>query len=245
MKTPCPHPTKSRYATLEAANKAAHRVTHQAGLPLRPYECPCSWWHLTKTPAPAALPTASDATLADIQRLASLPDIDFRNIVAADARGEGKPGDRGALRAKQNLTRWKRCLGQLHKDLNDQFQENRGNPSLLAEDWRKRAAGYRETLTLRLSESRRLKAEAHAEMVRNQEYKKHDAEVAAAAGATVQELRAHAGEVAKERLINAHQPEFRRYLIDAYAELGISLPARIRRRIAESATEVLTEGQAS
>ncbi|MFI7890949.1 hypothetical protein ACIFUY_06750 [Streptomyces sp. CACIS-1.16CA] len=245
MKTPCPHPTKSRYATLEAATKAAHRVTHQVGLPLRPYECPCSWWHLTKTPAPAALPTASDATLADVQRLASLPDIDFRNIVAADARGEGKPGDRGALRAPQILTRWKRCLGQLHKDLNDQFQDNRGDKSLLAEDWRKRATSYRETLALRLSECRRLKAEAHAEMVRNKEYKKHDAEVAAAAGASVQELRAHAGEVAKERLINAHQAEFRRYLVDAYTDLGISLPARIRRRIAESAPETLNEEQAS
>ncbi|MFE9850263.1 hypothetical protein ACFYPN_15835 [Streptomyces sp. NPDC005576] len=230
MTPPCPHPTKSRYATLEAATRAAHRVTHQAGLPLRPYECPCTWWHLTKTPA-APVPNAADATLADIQRLASLPDIDFREVVAEDARGEGAPGDRAALRHHLNLTRWKRQLGQLQGDLNQQYGERKGDKSLATHDWRKRAAGYGDNLALRLSECRRLKAEAHADLLRKHAFRKHDAEVAAAAGATVQEMRRHAGEIAIDRLIRAHQPEFRTYLAEAYAELGITLPDRVRRHL--------------
>jgi hypothetical protein len=225
---PCPQPTKSRYATLEAATKAAHRVTHQIGLPLRPYECPCTWWHLTKTPA-EPIPNAADATPHDIQRLTSLPDIDFRAVVAADAQGSGAQTDRAALRHHLNLTRWKRSLGQLEADLNLQFGERKGDKSLAAHDWRRRATGYRESITLRLNECRRLKAEADAELHRTNGFRKRDAEIAAAAGATVQEMRRRAGEVAVGRLIAAHHPEFTAYLVDAYTELGINLPNRVRK----------------
>ncbi|WP_158819119.1 MULTISPECIES: hypothetical protein [Streptomyces] len=65
-------------------------------------------------------------------------------------------------------------------------------------------------------------------MTRRDAYRR-DREVAAAAGATVKELRALAGEAAVQRLIAAHNAEFDDYLTEEYALLGISLPARIER----------------
>jgi hypothetical protein len=245
VSVPCPHPTKTRYATRATAESAANRVSFQAGVTLRPYECPCTWWHLTKSAA-EILPDPADASTADVQRLAALPDIDFREIVATDARGEGNPVDRAALRNQHNLTRWKKYLGQLHQDLDQQLRDRRGDKSLAAHDWRKRVAGYREAIALRASECRRLKAEAHADMTRNQTFRKHDIEIAMAAGASLQELRQQAGDIAIRRLIEAHSPEFNGYLAEIYADLGITLPERIRRRLpAQAAAPTQTEEQAS
>lgn len=245
MSVPCPHPTKTRYATRATADNAANRVSFQAGVALRPYECPCTWWHLTKSAA-EILPDPADASTADVQRLASLPDIDFREIVATDARGEGNPVDRAALRNRINLTRWKKHLGQLNQDLEQQLAERRGDKSLTTHDWRKRAFGYRAAIALRASECRRLKAEAHADMTRNQGFRKHDIEIAMAAGATIQELRRQAGDIAIHRLIEAHSPEFNGYLAETYADLGLSLPERIQRRLAaDTAAPAQIEEQAS
>lgn len=48
----CPHPEKSRFATVEAAERVAARVVVRLGAWLRPYECPCGFVHLTKQGAP-------------------------------------------------------------------------------------------------------------------------------------------------------------------------------------------------
>ncbi|AVH59943.1 MULTISPECIES: hypothetical protein [Streptomyces] len=226
--TACPNPTKSRYATREAAETAARRVALRIEAPLRPYECACTWWHLTKN-LPERPVDVSAATRHDIEFLNVLPDIDFREVVVRDADGQGDPGQRAALRHHRNQVRWKKQLGQLIADVEEQLKDRRGDKSLASHDWAKRATGYRDSLIVRLNECKRLRAADHAQAIVNQEHRRRDAEIAAAAGATVKELRAAAGEIAVQRLIAAHGPEFDDYLAEEYAVLGISLPARVER----------------
>ncbi|MEU3282943.1 hypothetical protein [Streptomyces antibioticus] len=44
----CPTPAKARYATHAAADHAGRHAVITVGRHLRPYECRCGWWHLTK-----------------------------------------------------------------------------------------------------------------------------------------------------------------------------------------------------
>lgn len=49
MSTLCPTAAKRRYATRAAADRAAAELTVFAGgIRMRPYLCPCGWWHLTR-----------------------------------------------------------------------------------------------------------------------------------------------------------------------------------------------------
>lgn len=50
--TTCPTPSKWRYATREAAVKAANRQRLSVGKQLNPHDCRCGWFHLTSL-APA------------------------------------------------------------------------------------------------------------------------------------------------------------------------------------------------
>lgn len=230
----CPNPTKARYATRAAAENAATRATYRIEAPLRPYECVCTWWHLTKNqPEPA--PRADDAAYLDLERLLSIPDIDFREIVAADARGEGDPGSRAGLRHRRILPRWRKMLGQLIADVNGQLSERSGDKSLEAHDWRKRAVGYRDSLMLRISECRRLRSEAHLELMARHDQRRAEAERAAASGASVKELRRHAGEIAIDRLIKEHRAEFDGYLAEEYEALGLQLPDRVAKWVRQRA----------
>jgi hypothetical protein len=230
--TACPHPTKSRFATRAAAINSSQRVDLRANLQLTPYECVCTWWHLTKNTVEAPL-AADEADRADIEHVASLPDIDFREIVVADLRNQGARADRAVLRHELNLRRWKRHLAQLAADVTTQLKERKHETSLEAHDWRKRTTSYSNAIALRVEECRRLRAVVHADAVRKNDYRRRDAEIAAAAGATVKELRHHAGEIAVDRLINAHGAEFARYCAEEYRALGLAVPERIARRIDE------------
>lgn len=223
----CPTPAKSRYATRAAAENASQRVDLRAGLQLHPYECACTWWHLTSQ-APDIPPRAVDAPGHVVERLIAIPDIDFREIVAADVRSDGDPEERAALRHTRNLKRWQRQLGQLIADVEQQLRDRRGDKSLEGHDWRKRVTSHRDNLLLRATECRRLRAEAHAEMQRRHDYRRRDAEAAAAQGATAKELQRHAGELALQRLIAAHREEFNSYLREEYRALGLQIPDRFR-----------------
>jgi hypothetical protein len=218
--TDCPTPTKARYATQNAAITAAARASFGLGTPLRPYECPCSWWHLTSKRADL-IPNPASATEVDIERLMSIPESDFREIVVADTRSEGAPGERAALRHPRILGRWKKTLGELVSDIEQQLRDRRH-----VTDWRKRALGHRDALIVRVTECRRLRSEVHVELMRRGEFRRRDAEAAAAAGATVKELRANAGELAVDRLIAAHRDEFERYLTEEYKAFGLQIPDR-------------------
>ncbi|PJN00830.1 hypothetical protein CG740_23280 [Streptomyces sp. CB01201] len=223
--TACPTPTKSRFATRAAAVNSSRRVDLRANLQLTPYECVCTWWHLTKSAMEEPI-TAAEADRATVERLASLPDIDFREIVANDVRSDGDRAERGALRHPLNQRRWKRQLGELAADIETRMSARKGDSSLEAHDWRKRTTGYRNMIKIRVEECRRLRAEAHAESVRKQDWRRRDAEIAAAAGATPKELRVHAGEIAVGRLIEAHRDEFNRYCAEEYQALGLTVPER-------------------
>lgn len=223
--TACPTPTKSRYATRAAADNAAKRVALRLEAPLTPYECPCTWWHLTKQ-QPEQLPRAADAPGPVIERLMAIPDIDFREIVAADVRGGGDPEERAALRHRRILKRWQQHLGQLVSAVEQQLKERRGDKTLEGHDWRKKATAHRDMVTLRATECRRLRAEAHEERQRRDDSRRRDAETAAAMGATWKELQRHAGELAVHRLITEHRAEFERYLVEEYRALGLEIPDR-------------------
>jgi hypothetical protein len=239
--TACPNPTKARYATQGAAETAAARTALRTGLPMRPYECACTWWHLTKTPA-EIIPEPSSASQVAIERLNSIPDIDFREIVAADVRNNGDRDERAALRHPRNLKRWQRQLGELIRDIEQQLHDRRDDKSLAGVDWRKRGLDHREQLTKRITECRRRRSEVHVEMTRRQDSRRRDAETAAAMGATAKELRVHAGELAVDRLIKAHRDEFNGYLTEEYRAFGLEIPDRFQQwtRQPESANPAST-----
>ena len=235
MKTsPCPKPGKSRYATREAATSAARRVTLKADLTLTPYECACTWWHLTKG-SPQQPVDPSGATPQQAMRLELLPDVDLREIAAQDARAEGDPIDRASLRHDGNLKRWHKALTELIADANKQLTARAHDTSLAAHDWRRRTTGYRDNLVIRLNECDRLRADAHMRAHQARIGRQQDLETARARSTTVSELRRLAGEVAIDRLIAAHSTEFATYLADAYSDAGITLPQRIARRLPEKA----------
>jgi hypothetical protein len=202
--------------------------------PLSPYECSCSWWHLTKG-TPEKPIEASDASQHDVELVSALPANALREIVVRDASGEGDPSQRAALRHYRNQVRWKRQLGQLIADIETQLKDRRGDTTLAGHDWTKRATGYRDALLVRLNECKRLRASDHAAMSVGQKQRQRDALVAAESGATVKELRAAAGEIAIQRLIEAHDGEFCTYLAEEYARIGLSLPERVAARLPERA----------
>lgn len=229
MAVPCPTPDKSRYATREAADSAATRVGFAYSVELRAYPCACTWYHLTSSKDMTDPTQGVTADTAYVQYVSALPDIDFREIAAQDATNKSKPEDSYALRHRINLNRWNNVLGQLINEAENRIGLRRGDRSLAAHDWRKRTVAYRNALVLRRTECKKLRAEMHEWMIRNNESRLMEAKKAAAMGVTPAELRAQAGEVAIDRLINAHGKEFALYLAEAYFELKLPLRDRITR----------------
>ncbi|MFC8065443.1 hypothetical protein [Streptomyces sp. NPDC057293] len=226
--TACPRPQKARYATQIAAETAAARVALGTGLPMRPYEYSCTWWHLTKSPA-EVIPEPGEASQSAIERLDSIPDIDFRNVVASDVRGAGDRDERAALRHPRNLKRWQRQLGELTHDIEKQLADRKSDKTPAAGLWRTRALDYRDRIALRASECRRRRSEAHVELMKRGDARRRDAELAAARGATAKELRKEAGELAVHRLIAAHRDEFERYIVEEYQAFGLTIPDRFEK----------------
>lgn len=243
--TECPTPTKMRYATKAAAEDAAARALTRTDTPLRPYECPCTWWHLTSKPGEKT-PEPDLTDQITIERLVTIPDIDFREIVVADTRGEGPTEDRAALRHPRALNRWRDHLGELIRDIEQQLADRRTDPTLTTVDWRRRATAYRDALVTRATECRRRRSEAHVALMRRHDTKRLDRATAATRGMTPQELRAEAGELAVNRLITAHRDEFERYLVDAYTTTGLQIPDRFQKWIRnQDATEPEPTGGAA
>ena len=231
----CPTPEKGRYATAQAAALAAHRTQIKFGEPMYEYECICSWWHLSRSEQEPD-PDPADAAPADIAALVAATDASFRTAVVADVRGEGAPGRRAALRHYTNLRRWRRHLGVLLHDVDRQLACRRGDPTLAAHDWRRRTLGYQTTLRRRLIECQRRRAAEHAVVSASRaEGRRRDLEAAQRAGASVKELRAKAGELAVDRLIDAHPGEFARLLAETFAGVGLAVPESAARRLSTEA----------
>ncbi|MER6092507.1 hypothetical protein [Streptomyces bluensis] len=259
----CPNPQKKRYATSEAAHSAARSVQIAITEPLHPYICVCTWWHLSRQPS-NQIPTDAIADPDDIQRLELLSDTSFRDLVATEARGQLATHDRIALRHTSLLLRWNRTLKELRADINQQLNNRAHDTTLLTHDWRKRAEGYRDSITLRLQECRDLRAQ---EIEKNREQREavkaanlqaeaSIQELAAASNATRRQARAEqldrqldqyrvpahhdkelrriAGEHAIQRLIDAHGSEFTTYLAEECAVLGVQLPRRVRKYLTDN-----------
>ncbi|MFE1451934.1 hypothetical protein [Streptomyces olivaceoviridis] len=263
-KTPaCPNPQKKRYATREAADNAARRSQIAIEEPLHPYICICTWWHLSKQPT-NAVPADAVADPDDIHRLELQSDTAFRETVALEARGKLPMNDRIALRHTSLLLRWNRTLKELRTDINQELNNRRHDTTLATHDWRKRAEGYRDVLTLRLQENRDLRAHELEQAKQQREATKaanltEQANIqqrAAASNAArraarneetdraldrlgipqhaTKELRRQAGERAIQRLIDAHGPEFSQYLAEECAVLGAPLPNRVRKYLTDN-----------
>lgn len=264
---PCPTDQKKRYATHKAAQSAARRSQIAIEAPLYPYVCVCTWWHLTKQ-EPTTIPADAVANPDDIYRLQIQSDAAFRETVANEVRGKLPLHDRIALRQPGNLLRWNTALKELRADINIQLTERRTDKSLEAHDWRKRAEGYRDALTLRLQECRDLRAN-HLQKTRQQRdtqqaelqaSRTQIEEAAARSNASRREARAQetdrqlddygipqhtdknlrriAGEAAIKRLIDAHGIEFTRYLAEECAALGAPIPNRVRKYLTDDPTQL-------
>ncbi|MFC9497694.1 hypothetical protein [Streptomyces sp. NPDC056982] len=259
----CPTSQKKRYATSKAAETAARGAQIAITKPLHPYICICTWWHLSSQPSDQ-VPTDAIADPDDIHRLELLSDTSFRDLVATEANGKLPMHDRITLRHTTLLLRWNRTLKELRADINRQLSDRRGDTSLHAHDWRKRAEGYRDVITLRLQECSDLRARAleqqrqqreadKAANIREQETIQERAAASNAARRQARaedvdrrldqfgvpdhkdkELRRLAGEQAIKRLIDAHGLEFTNYLAEECAVLGATIPIRVRRHLTDA-----------
>jgi hypothetical protein len=262
-KTPdCPTPQKKRYATSEAADHAAHRSQIAINAPLHPYICICTWWHLSKQPS-NQVPADAIADPDNIHRLELYSDTTFRETVSNEARDRLPMPDRIALRHTSLLLRWHRTLKELRADINQELNNRAHDTSLETYDWRKRAEGYRDALTLRLNECRDLRArdleytrqQREADQARNVDAQQSIQQRAAASNLARRaaraeetdrqldsygiarhadkELRRQAGERAIKRLIDAHGTEFSQYLAEECAVLGAPVPNRVRKYLTD------------
>lgn len=234
----CPTPSKSKFATREAAENAAHRAQIAMGKRLRPYECvpECGWHHLTsKATDAASLPAPrSDAVAA----LLALPDAEFRALVYAEIAGRAGLTEAAALRSGALAERWETELKQLEISLMSQLQQRRGEPGPEADAWRSRVTRKRGWVSARRAEARALLRDAVAARQEAQQraaVERRQAAEEERRKAVEEERRANpgavAGEAAIHRLIESHQAEFNELLAEEYARLGVELPPRIARRL--------------
>lgn len=227
----CPTPAKARYATQVGADVAAHRVQIAVGQLLNPYRCrpECGWWHLSKKPS-TAIPHNAVADPGTVARLAAMAGPEFLALVADEARDQGPVEERIAVRDPALLKRWRTALGDLIHDINEQLARQ----LLTDPDWRRRTVAFKDCLELRraeCAERRRAAGEADA-AGRHEEAEARKAEQAGQRQpprGAANRLRAEAGERAIDRLIEAHRPEFTRYLAEECECIGTPLPARVQR----------------
>lgn len=212
--TTCPTPAKARFATREAAESASRRATLGVGTVLHPYPCQeaCGWWHLTSKPR-----TDPVVTLADVAALHQLDDDAFRELVSNDARGGASQLRSKALRDPSLAGRWIRTLKALQRDLNAQFRLRSGDYDKDTRAWRIGATAFQGALRERRAEAVEIVRVQGASMVSDGTKRGE------------REGREAAGELAVNRLIEAHRAQFTELLVEEYARLGVAAPARVLR----------------
>lgn len=211
----CPTPTKSRFATQEAAQKAAHRASNVLGKTLYPYDtCPCGWVHLTSKKRYAS---SVEAVTADG---GVLSDEDFARLIRNEVVGRCAPEDAATLRRPEHLLRWADALKGFQIDIATQLAVKAGQRDAETAAWRRRLARVQKALADRRLEVKRLLIECHSD---------NDRRVASIRSADERELfkekKRTAGENAILRLKNAHPQEFVTYLKEEYAAVGLAIPA--------------------
>jgi hypothetical protein len=164
------------------------------------------------TAAPAVQFRAAKIQVADWIR--TLPVDEFRAIVAQDVRGEADAEAAEALRHPSVLYQWLAALKWLLMDLNTLHAARRGFPEY--DEWRRSAAGFQSKVIARRAEGRRLVQQAASEGAKE-------------ASRLERQRRGEIGELAIQRLIDAHQDEFTGYLLDEYTRAGLEPPDRVLR----------------
>lgn len=219
MPATCPTPSKTRFATQEAAQLAAARYVKA----LTAYHCECDWWHLTSKTNIKPTPDA-----AATRHVANLNDTDFQTLVSAELRDQATPQQAAALRDPINLDRWIATLANTSEDITQQIAARTGDRSPATADWRRRVLAIQRNLRHRRTEANTLRQQAHAAAGRERATR-------AAAGMSVNQLRALAGERAIQRLIDQHQAEFTRLLVEEFERDGLDIPTRVARHAARHA----------
>lgn len=203
----CPTPAKSKYATQEAAQSAAHRVQIPVGQVLTPYSCRCGWVHLTSRPQ------RPQPTIDDIAQVHALDDDQFRVLVIDDARYRAAWIRSRALRDRSLVHRWIAVLKAKQKDLNLQLADRDAGYS---EEWRQMATELRDNIAERRREAAALIAS-------------YGSAARVSTGGSVAERRSAAGEAAMQRLIDAHQAEYTELLVEEFQRVGLDVPNRVIR----------------
>lgn len=210
----CPNPTKSRFATREAAEAAALRRQVGVGKILYPYPCDpaCGWWHLTSKPAIAA-------TATDIAAVHELAPEQFRQLVILDAQYQAPRSRALALREPSLVHQWATALKVIKRDLTQEMGDHQGHDDD-AKEWRRSASQLQHDLGVRHREA--------VEIIRSLRHAP-----GTSANHSEAPLRAVAGDAAIQRLIAAHHAEFTAYLAEEYTAIGATIPARIQRHMVE------------
>lgn len=234
--TTCPTPSKRRYATREGAKHAAHNAQIGVGQILDPYYCypGCEWWHLSKKPSDA-LPEGTTPDPAVVEQLAALDDTALMGTVADETRGAADIPTRLALRDPRLLTRWRKAIGALMTDADAQLSMRAKEGKT---EWRRRTLGFKRALEARRAEcADRIAAseeETKAAWLQHAAAREQARQEAIAAKKSAAAQRALAGEVAVQRLIDAHGVEFARYLAEECERIGTPLPDRVAKYLVDA-----------
>jgi hypothetical protein len=165
------------------------------------------------------------ALLSRVNQMAGMAEDAFLETVMAEAKGRADPLTALALRHPDMRVRWLKAIKSAITSLDRQFAQNKDDPD--AQEWRKRANTVHSSL-------RQRKYEAEAANPRN----RHNAETPEQRERRLEESaaerrrRGEVGQLAVQRLREAHPEEFDAYLAEEYHKAGITLPDALARRIA-------------
>lgn len=204
----CPTPNKQRFATEAAALDVARKAGFALQKTLTPYtDCPCGWVHLTSSATRQEPPMLGDGPLDDVT---------FSLATRADVMDRAAPEDAKRLREDENLVRWATELKTFQIDIQAQLTARAGvrDPEVIA--WRQRLSTVQRLLRERRAEAKKLLIEMYERPGR----KPFDAKA--------KEARVDASRRANDRLVEAHMPEFIRYITEEFRAQGLELPQAVR-----------------
>ncbi|MGP4115298.1 hypothetical protein ACTWP5_30925 [Streptomyces sp. 4N509B] len=160
-----------------------------------------------------------------VTALAEMPEETFRGIVMAEAKSQADPITSLALRHPDLRVRWLKAIKAHITELDRQFAQRKDDPA--TNEWRRRANTVRGSLLNR-------KYEAEAANPRNRHIGEtpEQRERRLDESAAERRRRGEIGELAIQRLREAHPDEFDAYLAEEYHKAGIELPSPLARRIA-------------
>lgn len=219
----CPTPTKSRFATEEAAKAAALRSHIPLGKFLVPYDnCVCGWVHLT-----SELRETGPAYTED--QLRDMDQAEFDAVVRMDVTGRGHPDTLQSLRTNSVLVRWEDSLKVFSRDVEAQLTARAGDLSSDTRTWRGRIARVRGSIANKRTEVKRLRKDVAAAAASAKETER-SAEVGDNLFSSG-ELRHVAGERALEQLKTRHRKDYLVFLLEEHTALGVSPSNALRRAL--------------